>query len=829
MRFKVLLATLVLASVLAVVLFSSVYQEVRTGLIAEVNERQMTHAKQASRAIERFIQGYHDRLEHFATHEEIIRLDARGREMMQEFRDQNPADVRAITRLGADGRIMHTVPLDPVAIGADVRHQQHVQELLSTHKPVVSDVFDAVQGYKAIAVYVPVFRNKVFDGGLAVLFSAEDIARYYLQDIRIGENGYAWLISQNGIELYCPVPGHIGKSVYETSGAFPSIISMAEKMMRGEAGQTVYQYDRIRGGTVDVIRKHAVYHPIHLGDTLWSVVVATPEDEILSNMVGFRDRLLAIVVLGGAVVLVVSIYIARLRTRQEQAGIIHRSEEALRESERKLRSILEHTTNVFFSHGADHVITYMSPQAEKILDCIPGTRFDWRTLLTDNPVNADGIAAKQRAFDTGKPQPPYELELKTFGDRIIWVEVNETPVVENGVTVALVGSFTDVTDRKHLDEERRKAQKLESLGVLAGGIAHDFNNLLMAILGNISLAKHFLQNNEQALEQMEKAEKASERARDLAQQLLTFSRGGLPVIRNISVGELLRDTVSFTLRGSRSRFALSVPEGLWPIAADTGQISQVISNIVINADQAMPSGGLIRVAAENVEMEKPDDVGSVQRYVRITITDQGSGISPDIRGKIFDPYFTTKSQGSGLGLATCHSIVRNHHGFIEVRSEPGAGAAFDVYLPAASAEPAPKHPDHAGLRYGSERVLILDDEQEVREVLAKMLAALGYRPDTCADGDAALRLFTEALDTKDPYDLVIMDLTVPGGKGGKETIGPVRALDPRVSAIVSSGYADDPIMADYGAYGFDGVIPKPFTVAALSEVLAAVLAQHRSE
>lgn len=827
MRFKVLVAVLALALLLAAGLFYSAYEEVKSQLIAEINERQLAHAKQAARGIESFIQHYINQLSHIGTHQEIIELRPHGRMMMQQFLSQNAGEIRGITRLGADGRIMHTEPFDPTFIGVDVRHQKHVQDLLATHKPVVSDVFQAVQGYHAIAIYVPVFRDGKFYGGLAVLVPAEDLARQYLKDIRIGMNGYAWLISQKGIELYCPVPEHLGKSIYETSSAFPSVIAMAEKMMRGEEGQTVYWFDRVRGGQSDPIRKHAVYYPIHVGNTLWSVAVATPENEVLSLMLGFRNRLLAIVLLAGVIALAASFYLATLRAREQDALKIRRSEDALRQSEQKLRRILEHTTNVFFTHSVDHQLTYISPQAEKIFDFNPvSVDFDWRTVLTDNPVNQAGVLATQRAIDTGQAQPPYELEIMTPAGRIRWVEVNEAPILENGAVIALAGSLTDITDRKHLDEERRKAQKLESLGILAGGIAHDFNNLLMSILGNISLARHYLHGNERAMAQIEKAELASMRAKDLAQQLLTFSRGGEPITRSVDMEGLIRDTVSFSLRGSKSRYALSFGHALLPVRADSGQISQVINNIVMNADQAMPEGGLITVSADNVDPADAVAVGlDPAEYVKVVIADEGDGISPEVLEKIFDPYFTTKLQGSGLGLATAYSIVKNHGGLITVDTQPGQGTRFAVYLPATHEPPQMPEVQSEGVIAGSGRVLLVDDEDAVRKVLVEMLAELGYRPDACADGDAAVRLFATALKDNDPYVVVIMDLTIPGGKGGKETIGLLRDLDRGVRAIVSSGYADDPVMAHYQEYGFSGVIPKPFTVTALSEVLASVLAK----
>lgn len=830
-RFKLLYALLPLSFLIATALFYSVYSAVKAQMIAEINERQLTHAKQAARGIETYVQQYINQLSHLAEHTEVIDLNQRGKKHLQTFYLQNQKQIRGITRLGADGRIIHAVPFNPSLIGVSVKHQKHIQDLLATQKPVVSDVFRAIQGFHAIALYVPVFRGNVFRGGLAVLLSAEDLAKQYLQDIRIGQNGYAWLISQHGIELYCPVPGHIGESVYKTSGAFPTIISMAESMMRGESGQTIYWYDHVRANRTESVKKHAVYHPIHVGNTLWSVVVATPEDEIVSLMVGFRNRLFLILLLVGIVGLVSAYYIATIRAREKDAAAIMRSQVALAESERKLRQILEHTTNVFFTHTPDHLLTYMSPQSARVLDfSLEQQNLDWRTFLTDNPVNHHALESTQRALDTGQAQPPYEAEIRTPTGRIRWVEVNEAPVVENGRVIAMAGSLTDISDRKHLDEERQKGQKLESLGILAGGIAHDFNNLLMSILGSISLAKHYLHGNDQARNQIEQAEKASLRAKDLAQQLLTFSRGGEPVAKSIELGPLLKDTISFSLRGSKSRYELSFAEGLWPVLADAGQISQVINNIVINADQAMPDGGVLTVSVKNVDPAQALADGLPSReHVKISIADKGAGIEPEVLKKIFDPYFTTKAKGSGLGLATAYSIIKNHGGRITVHSTVGHGAQFDIYLPAAQEKPKTPEPQAAGIIRGNGRILVMDDEDDIRAVLLQMLTALGYRPDGCADGDAAVELFGRAQQLGDPYDLVMMDLTVPGGKGGKDTIGLLREIDPGVSAIVSSGYANDPIMAHYEAYGFVGVISKPFNIMTLSEVVASVLAARRTQ
>jgi PAS domain S-box-containing protein len=382
----------------------------------------------------------------------------------------------------------------------------------------------------------------------------------------------------------------------------------------------------------------------------------------------------------------------------------------------------------------------------------------------------------------------------------------------------------EIEDRERMEEELVKVQKLESLGILAGGIAHDFNNLLASILGNISLAMLDLQPSDGPYRQLEAAERASLRAQGLTRQLLTFSKGGEPVKRTTSITELIKESAGFALRGSRVRHDFFFADGLWLLDVDEGQISQVIHNLVINADHAMPEGGTISVHCENCVIG--NSTGLPLRpgyYVKVSVKDHGVGIVREHLSKIFDPYFTTKQKGSGLGLATSYSIIKKHGGHIVAESELGVGTTFTFYLPASRSGKVPKQTEETKLFTGTGKILLMDDEEDVRQTTGDVLKRLGYQVQFAADGERAIELYQQARTAGQPFDAVIMDLTVPGGMGGRDALIKILAIDPEVKAIVSSGYSNDPIMADYQKYGFRGVVTKPYRIKDLGETLHNVL------
>ncbi len=382
---------------------------------------------------------------------------------------------------------------------------------------------------------------------------------------------------------------------------------------------------------------------------------------------------------------------------------------------------------------------------------------------------------------------------------------------------------------ERLEQERLRAAKLESIGTLAGGIAHDFNNLLTGIMGNIGLAKTYMPPSDAAYEMLDEAEKAALRARDLTQQLLTFARGGKPVKKSVNIAAIIKESSTFALRGSKVRQELSLPLDLWPIEADEGQISQVINNLVINADEAMPSGGTLKIQAENVTIKKttiPLLPGG--NYIRIDFTDTGTGISPEHLQRIFEPYFTTKQRGSGLGLTTAYSIVRNHGGTILADSKLNKGSTFHIYLPATkkTVKGGKKLKVESAGQAGG-KVLVMDDEEMIRKMLKNMLTLAGYTVELSADGAEALEKYQQAQKMGDPFNAVIMDLTIPGGMGGREAVKKLLEIDPDATAIVSSGYATDPIMSEYKKYGFKAVIAKPYSVKQLQESLSSLLTKGK--
>ena len=385
--------------------------------------------------------------------------------------------------------------------------------------------------------------------------------------------------------------------------------------------------------------------------------------------------------------------------------------------------------------------------------------------------------------------------------------------------IGTVMVFRDVTEQERLEQELVRASRLESVGVLAGGIAHDFNNILTAIMGNLALAQLDVPTGSPSAKQMQAAEKAALRARDLTQQLLTFAKGGEPVRTTVQLAAVVREMTAFSLHGSTVTAVYDLPDDLWPADADKGQIGRVVQNLVINAVQAMPAGGTVRVAMRNDTVPAPGRPGLAPgEYCRIAIADTGEGIKAEHLARIFDPYFTTKPNASGLGLAAVYSIVKKHHGHVEVESQPGVGTTFRIWLPALREAPAapavaPKPKPLRG------RVLFMDDEQIIRQMATLMMARFGLEVECAGDGAETVALYQKARAAGTPFDLVIMDLTVPGGMGGRPAVEKIRQINTDVPVFVASGYAEDPVMKDPTAFGFTASICKPFRMAELEEML----------
>ena len=394
---------------------------------------------------------------------------------------------------------------------------------------------------------------------------------------------------------------------------------------------------------------------------------------------------------------------------------------------------------------------------------------------------------------------------------------------------SISGSFaliSDITEQKKMEEERLKTQKLESIGVLAGGIAHDFNNILAAIMGNINLALFDQELKDKTKKLLSKAEKAALRATGITQQLLTFAKGGEPIKEIAHLGSVIKDAADFVLHGKNIVCDYHLPKDLWAVEIDRGQISQVIQNIVLNASHAMPAGGTISISGENIEsgIENVLPSGENAKFVKISINDSGMGMPEKVLARIFEPYYTTKQEGSGLGLAVTQSIIRKHKGRIMAESSPGHGTTFTIYLPAADKFELPTEKSLEEKQISRQaKILVMDDEEMVRSIAEEMLSELGHQVDLAADGDEAIRLYRASMEAGRPYDLVIMDLTIPGGLGGKEAAVKTLAIDPKAKIIVTSGYSNDAIMANFEDYGFCSAIEKPFRLQELSKTIARII------
>ncbi|CAN5618570.1 hypothetical protein BH18VER1_BH18VER1_12800 [soil metagenome] len=508
----------------------------------------------------------------------------------------------------------------------------------------------------------------------------------------------------------------------------------------------------------------------------------------------------------------------RLSVAERQIRELRERNEAraeLQESAHTMTSILENTTDGFFSLDRDWCFTYLNSEAELMLECSRGELIG-EEIWTRFP-HLNGSVFEENYRHVMAEQVAVEFEASD-AEAKSWFDVHAYPSGD-GVSVF----FRDITERKHSEDERLTTSKLESLGTLAGGIAHDLNNILTVISGNIGLAQIEAPSDcGNLLSSLSKAGQAAQHAAHLSSQLLTFSKGGAPLKKISSIIHVLEQAAEFTLYGSNLRADLDIATNLWKAEIDVGQIEQVVNALMLNAREAMPHGGTVRLSARNVEFQ--DNSGTLLpagRYVRVSVTDRGEGVPEELLTKIFDPYFTTKPTASGLGLAISYSIVKKHGGFLHLETSSSEGSTFSFYLRASDAVAAPetaKSPDQL-YRFHHQRVLVMDDEAAIRELTSQLLGTLGYEVTAVPDGMEAVKTYERALRRGENFQVVILDATVRGGMGGLATIEHLRGMDPQVNAIICSGYSDEAALSEFTAYGFRGALPKPFTRRELAETL----------
>ena len=508
------------------------------------------------------------------------------------------------------------------------------------------------------------------------------------------------------------------------------------------------------------------------------------------------------------------------------------AEQILRKNEEKYRILFENSSDAMLIIKNDKFIDCNVAAAE-----ILGYT-DKNHILNTHPseLSPEYQSDGERSADKAKKllettlrngSNHFEWDHKKMNGDVFPVDVSLTTIRFAGETF-IHTAWRDITLRKQAEQELIKMQKLKSIGTLAGGIAHDFNNVLLGIFGNLSLAKINIKPEHPAHDLICEAEKAAKMATRLTNQLLTFSKGGVPVKEQVDLLNLVKETTSFNLAGSNVRPQINCLQELPYLDADKGQIEQVISNLVINANQAMENGGTLFIDLKSVKFEEYNFLQlQPGEYVKLTIKDEGCGMSPEILDHIFDPYFSTKRTGNGIGLATVYSIVDKHKGHIGVTSKLGKGSEFTIHLPAAPTSPKENeenvHQTKKKATFNNIKILVMDDEKYIRELVSKTLLKLQCEVETAQDGEQAINLYKDSMESEKPFDLVLMDLTIPGGMGGKEAVKKLLELDSKAKVVVFSGYSTDETLAEFDSHGFKGMLRKPFTMDDLIGELSRIL------
>ncbi|MGO9586414.1 MAG: ATP-binding protein [Limisphaerales bacterium] len=677
-------------------LFNVFYEEARNTAIAKLNEEQRIHARQAARGIEDFFATWTRNLSSLSKMDEIIDDAAVGQRYMKLFYEANQEQIMSITRMDERGVILYNFPSSS-PVGTDISNQKHVRDLLRDRQPVISDVFKSVEGFDAVALHVPVFRGSEFVGAIGILINFESLAKRYLDVIKIGETGYAWVVSRDGTLLYSPIPGFTGKSAFETSKDFPSLTAMENDMLKGREGAAIYTFNRIGDRNVGQTRKYAVYMPVHIGNTFWSIAVASAEQDVLSGLISFRNKLVLVI---GALFICGMVF----STLGAKAWLIVQEEEKrklteakLRESVERFRQVAETAGEFIWEVNAEGLYTYASPSVEKTLgytaEELVGKMHFYDLFVSS--VREERKAAAFQMFAHRQAFRDFPNSVVSKSGKIVRLESSGTPVLTaDGNLTGYRGADTDVTVRKQseleLGQQRNELahlSRVSTMGVLTSSLAHELNQPLSAILSNAQAGTRFMAAATPDLAEvrgaLEDIAQDAKRAGEVIRQMRSLVRKDEPHLESLDLNRLIFDVVRLLhsdMLVRKVQIALELAPELRPANGDNAQLQQVMLNLVLNAFDSMkdvPEGkrtGIVRTRQLDAVL------------IRVEVSDVGTGISPDRFVNLFEPFRSSKREGLGLGLSISRSIVEAHKGRLWAENNPDRGATFYFTLPVHEAE-----------------------------------------------------------------------------------------------------------------------------------------------
>lgn len=811
-------------------LFYYFYNVERTRVIDGVVNHQRIHAKQAAKSLHELFSKWNSVMSYLSTDKNIVQMNDRGKDELSRLREILRDEIKSITRTDSTGTIVYTVPYYPNSIGANISKQRHMQRILSDHKPVVSDVFDAVQGFQAIALHYPIYKEGSFDGTLAFVIDFGMVGKSILEEIGTDSSGYAWMLSSEGIELYCPVPGHLGKSIRETASGFPDLLQLVDSMLAGKEGMATYTYDKV-GTRAHVGKKIAYYLPVHINDTFWALAVAYSEAEITTSLADFSKKLIIVigfVFVGGVVISWFGIK-AWIVVRESDAR--KEAEEKLRESEERYRNLYANAAIGIYRMTVDGKILFANPHLVRMLG------FASFEALAARNAGAGGPGLKRDTHGflnlLHGEEEVRGLESKWYKNDGMEIFVRENIRVfynDDGSVAFYDITAEDITEQKKLQDQLLQSQKMEAIGQLAGGVAHDFNNMIGVILGYASLLEKDLARDGAAVKKVSSIIRAAERSADLARQLLAFARKQVitPIVVDLNQEIISIQKMLERLIGENIELQLVLGENLWNAKMDPVQIDQIITNLCTNARDAIKDVGAISIGTSNLSVRKYDqgrhpDLGPGD-YVLVTVSDTGHGMNRATIERIYEPFFTTKpkGKGTGLGLATVFGIVKQNDGHIEVESEPGKGTTFRVYFRRAlgKIELREEVVETVPAR-GAGTVLVVEDEMELLSLMGSSLEAHGYTVRCASSPQVALKFCDEI---PGGLDLLITDVIMPE-MNGRELAKLVEQKYPTMRTLFISGYTAD-VVAERGILEKEThFLQKPFTPAILLRKVHSILSQ----